>query len=44
MTVLIQEVDYYLIEIGGYKIFNGGGNIFNYMDYGLSYRKYLVVK
>ena len=29
----------YLIEIGGYKIFNGGGNIFNYMDYGLSYKK-----
>ena len=29
----------YLIELGGYKIFNGGGNIFNYMDYGLSYKK-----
>ena len=29
----------YLIELGGYKIFNGGGNFFNYMDYGLSYKK-----
>jgi len=29
----------YLLEFGGYKIFNGGGNIFNYMDYGISYKK-----
>ena len=29
----------YLVELGGYKIFKGGGNIFNYMDYGLSYKK-----
>ena len=28
----------YLLEFGGYKIFNGGGNVFNYMDYGISYK------
>ena len=29
----------YLLEFGGYKIFNGGRKYFNYMDYGISYKK-----
>ena len=29
----------YKFEIGEYYIFPGGGNIFNYMDYSLSYKK-----
>lgn len=29
----------YLLEFGEYKIFNGGGNVFNYMDYGISYKR-----
>jgi len=28
-----------LLEFGRYHIFKGGGNIFNYMDYGLSYKR-----
>ena len=29
----------YIIEAGAYRIFEKGGNIFNYLDYGLSYKK-----
>ena len=29
----------YVIEAGAYKLFEKGGNIFNYMDYGFSYKK-----
>ena len=29
----------FIIEAGMYHIFEGGGNVFNYMDYGLSYKK-----
>ncbi len=29
----------YIIEAGAYRIFEKGGNIFNYLDYGFSYKK-----
>tara|TARA_B110000027_G_scaffold132358_1_gene158353 strand:- start:1156 stop:1767 length:612 start_codon:yes stop_codon:yes gene_type:complete len=29
----------FLIEAGAYRIFEKGGNIFNYLDYGFSYKK-----
>lgn len=29
----------FLIEAGAYRIFERGGNIFNYLDYGFSYKK-----
>ena len=29
----------YIIEAGAYRIFKKGGNIFNYLDYGFSYKK-----
>ena len=29
----------YIIEAGAYRIFERGGNIFNYLDYGFSYKK-----
>jgi hypothetical protein len=29
----------YIIEAGAYKIFEKGGNVFNYLDYGISYKK-----
>jgi hypothetical protein len=29
----------YMIEAGAYRIFEKGGNIFNYLDYGISYKK-----
>jgi len=28
------------MQVGMYKIFKGGGNIFNYADYGIGYKKY----
>ena len=29
----------YIIEAGAYRIFEKGGNIFNYLDYGIGYKK-----
>ena len=29
----------YVVEAGAYKLFEKGGNIFNYMDYGFSFKK-----
>ena len=29
----------YIIEAGAYQIFEKGGNIFNYLDYGIGYKK-----